>query len=191
MHHPRNPCCWELVLSGICSLEFARPPSMAPASPPAVHSLCPQPGGLFAVSQRALWVVLVPFSNWGEHGESFRNSASGNRRQHLAMSLSFPWSGGDTEAGVCSASPGRKYAESGAGRPAPRSLSQHFRPRSAPVTVSSCAGFLVGAHLAPFMIDRCKRRGQRSAPCSLVVTETRLLEGAVGCGLRCWSRFSS
>lgn len=151
MHHPRNPCCWELVLSGICSLEFARPLSTAPASPPAVHSLCPQPGGLFAASQSEGFVgCLGTLFKLGGTWRVLQKLSFWKQETAPCYALSFPRSGGDTEAGVCSASPGRKDAESGAGPPAPRSPSQRFRPRSAPVTVSSCAGFLVGAHLAPW-----------------------------------------
>lgn len=135
---------WNL-LPGICASSF-HGACLAPRGPqpvpPARGSLRSVPEGfvgclgtLFKLG--GTWRVLQKLSFW---------------KQETApcYALSFPRSGGDTEAGVCSASPGRKYAESGAGRPAPRSLSQHFRPRSAPVTVSSCAGFLVGAHLAPW-----------------------------------------
>lgn len=122
--------------------RLPRPPrSTACAPSPGVSSQRP--------SQRALWVVLVPFSNWGEHGESFRNSASGNRRQHLAMPCPFHGAGGTLRLGSAQPAPGGKTLRVALNPRLLGSLSQRFRPCSASVAVSSCAGFLVGAHLAP------------------------------------------
>lgn len=138
---------WNL-LPGICASSF-HGACLAPRGPQPVP---PARGSLRSVPVRGLCgLSWYPFQTGGNMESPSETQLRETGDSTLLCPCPFHGAGGTLRLGSAQPAPGgRKDAESGAGPPAPRSPSQHFRPRSAPVTVSSCAGFLVGAHLAPW-----------------------------------------